>query len=62
MKILYLCNKKKKCSGCGLEGHPCKHTLEIRFAKNYKRRPTRSEKEENFIRLSDEIIIEKEEK
>lgn len=56
MKIAYICNCKKDCSGgsgCIVNGGPCSHTTDIAFAKNYTEVPLVTE-DKNFSIISDD--------
>lgn len=57
IKIYYLCNKKQ-CPSSSCNEY-CHHTSNIEYAANYRKKPTRRERIKNFIRLSENEIIEK---
>jgi len=49
--IYYLCNRKK-CVMCEDE---CNHTDDIKYAKNYRKKPTRAQKIRGFEWINDEL-------
>ena len=56
MKIIYVCNGQAECNkscGCVVNGGPCTHTCDIKYAKNYTETPIITENSK-FVKISDD--------